>query len=232
MLSKHQANKLAMEKRTLKLLNSNLAKYPNVPALKDAAADLASTISQIEAKSAEKGDATIGKTDAKNLAESELINAILPVAGACHSLASREKDLVMMKKTALNRTMLERMRDEDLESEAKSIFDIASSRAEEVASRGATAERLTNLTAKTAAYKESRGEQKMGVPRRKGAAKTLDDLFKESDRLLHDEIDHLMENLADTEPQFYTEYHAARRIDDLGVRHRPENDNSPAPPAK
>ncbi len=64
---------------------------------------------------------------------------------------------------------------------------------------------------------------------RKGAEKSLEDLFKESDRILHDEIDHLMESFAVSDPEFYTEYHAARRIDEIGVRHESGNNPTPTP---
>ncbi|OYV87317.1 MAG: hypothetical protein B7Z63_02555 [Ignavibacteriae bacterium 37-53-5] len=234
MLNKHQQNDLSMRERVLKLLKDNLTKFPKMPEMPVAVNELDSLVSQIQSKSAEKGNATSGKTDAKIEAENELITNLLQVGGSIRGLASKEKDFPTKEKVSFRRSGLERMRDEELLIKASSVYYIASARAADLVSRGVTAEKLELLKSRTAAFKSALGAQGTSIPQRKGASKSIVELFKESARLLNDEIDGMMEHMQDEYPQFYAEYDSARQIRDLGMRHRPDEppkNQGQAPPA-
>ncbi len=229
MLTKSQSNVLSMEQRTLELLKDNLDIVSSVPALADTITELETLTVQIEAKSNEKSEATTGKTDNKLQAEADVVKAILPVAGALHSFASKKSDIPLMEKTAVHKSRLEHMRDEDLSTKAKSISDLAAANSADIVPDRTSAAKVAALDTKRKAFDDARGAQSTSIPQRQGAGKSLVDLFKETGRLLHDEIDELMKNLTDDYPQLYTEYEKARQITDLGVRHNPSASSGQVP---
>ena len=236
MLDKHQQNDLSRDERTLALLKENLSRFNGVPRMAAALEELESGLGQIHQKSSEKETATAGKTKAKNNAESRLILIMMRVGGAVRGYASAIGDRPMYEATSFTRTDLGKLRDQELLTKARSLLKLATPIAAQLAERGIDAAALTLLETRTAEYDAALGEQMIGIPKRQGASKNVDELFKETSRLLVDEIDGMMEAMEETDPEFYSAYLNARQIKDLGLRHRPDDDSQgdqpPAPPPK
>lgn len=231
MLEKRQENKLSSHEDVLEILSTNRDKCLSIPVLDAAVTELGSLVAQIKVKAGEKADATAGKTEAKNRAEEQLINSLTMVCGSLRGLARKEKDDTLMEKVSMSRSAYERMRDQELVIKAGSIAELADSRAADLADRGTTAEKLAALKLRIENYKSALSAQGGSVAQRQGASKSVADLFRDTDELLQDEIDGLMEHMQEDYPQFYAEYHLARQIKDLGIRHSPateEPENAPA----
>ena len=184
-------------------------------------------VGKIKVKAGEKAEATSGKTAAKYLAEDELIMAVMPVAGSLVIFGRRTNDMTLKEKAAVTESGLRKMRDTELSTKARSIYELAASRAVDLEPIGVTAAKLTALKGKIDSYDEKSMARESSVSERMGASQSLVDLFKEADGLLDEEIDGFMEHLRGDYPQFYNEYFAARQIKDVGTRHRPAE---PAPP--
>ena len=231
MLNKHQQNDLSSDERTLALLKKSLSKFDGLPRMSAAVGELEAGLGQIHQKSSEKETATEGKTKAKNEAERWLILIMMRIGGAARGYASAIGDRPMYEAVSFTRTDLGKLRDQDLLTKARSLLKLATPIAGELAERGIDAEALTLLGTRTAEYEAALGEQMIGIPKRQGASKNVDELFKETSRLLDDEIDGMMEAMEETDPEFYAAYLNARQIKDLGLRHRPDDGDQVDQPA-
>lgn len=229
-LNKHQDNRLARDQRVLALLKKNTALFVKVPRLVEVTTELETVIGSITRLAGVKDSATSGTAEAKNNAETDLVNSLMKVGGSLRSLARLDKDASMKEQASLRRSRLSRMRAPQLSIKAESIFELATANAEKLTAHGTSAESLAALRSKIDAFDEAVGMQGTGMAKQVGATENLPDLFKDADEILHEEINGLVENLRDDYPDFYAQYNSAKEIKDLGLRHNPPPDDPEKPP--
>lgn len=127
----------------------------------------------------------------------------------------------MKQKASLNGARLSQMSAREISIKAESILALATANAEQLVSRGTSAESLAGLRSKIDSFDKAVGMQGTGLAKQVGATESLPDLFKKADEILHEELNGLVENLRDDYPDFYAQYNAAKEIKDLGTRHNP-----------
>ncbi len=124
------------------------------------------------------------------------------------------------------------MRAQELSIKAEMIYALGTANAADLLPRGVDAARLASLRTSIDNFDKSVGMQGTGLAKQVSATKSVNDLLKEADELIHEEINGLVENLREDYPDFCVQYEAARQIKDLGTRHNPPDENPPpTPPA-
>ncbi len=93
---------------------------------------------------------------------------------------------------------------------------------------GITAPMIAALETKVNKFDSSLGAREVGSNVSSFAFEQLDVMFKETDTLLKEQMDKIMVNFQDSDPQFYGEYVNCREIIDLG--HRFKKPETPIPP--
>ena len=222
-MTKSEENKLSMLEAVYALLQGNTDKTATIPAFAEGETGLQTLIQKIKDTNSQFKNLAAGKTATKHAAEDSLVEAVLEVS-------RRNKDEELKVKAGINISDLRGMRDTELAGKCQDIATAAADMADELVNYGITADKLTELNNKIAAYQTALGAQESGLAERTAARQALSDLFKQTDELLKEELDSLMELFRNSETDFYNQYQAARVIRDLGIRHGTNTD--PAQPSQ
>lgn len=221
-------NKLTMYEAVKTVLANNSAITGTIAALATAITSFTGFIDQIKAKEIERNSATQGNAQNKNDARELLKDEMMAVCGAIFSLGETTSDNTLKAEGNVSRSELSQMRDTALVTKAQTIKGVADANAAALVPFGVSAADITSLETRTTTFNGLIGVRVAGSSIQGAAGAQVEALFKKADKVLVNQIDKLMENFAKSETQFYDEYHLARQIIDLGVRH--EEPTPPTPP--
>lgn len=229
-MNARQENKIGMGRSSRNVLVSHDTLVATRPALIVARIGLIQTISSIETIAAAQMVSTKGATADKAAARVVLAGVVMHVAGACAARALLINDHTLLEQVDVVRSDLLYGRDSIPVEIAIRVQDAAAAMLPALAEYGVDAAKLTELATKLGTY-----QAKLPAPRDMTAfihAKTveLESAFVTLDEVLA-RCDKLMETFAESDPVFFTEYHAAREIvDNPGGVPEPEPASPPPPP--
>ncbi|HVN48033.1 MAG TPA: hypothetical protein VMU30_04345 [Bacteroidota bacterium] len=123
------------------------------------------------------------------------------------------------------RTLLRKLRDTALPDKAEEIAKLADANMPALAAANITADTITALRAKAAAYLDAIGARESSMGKRKGARTSMEEDFDEMDEILDEELDPAMELVRTSNPEFYNAYYALRPVKNTGVRHEKKDDS-------
>ncbi|MGD0036558.1 MAG: hypothetical protein ABSC53_04610 [Bacteroidota bacterium] len=212
----NQKNKLRMTKAVIAKLSANSAELAQVPAIAPALAKLSQCVQSIETKETERGDQSTGKLEVRDEAEDILVEALVQVSSSLTAFASSSNDTELYEKAKIKKSVLHRLRDEELLLKAKSILALAQQYAVQLVPFGTTAEIITSFDQAIASFQTAAANVDTSFSGRSGARLSVNEAFDESDIILKDQLDNLMESVKKIDPQLYNEYKIARVIHDLG----------------
>jgi hypothetical protein len=229
LMNKNQENKLTMYEAVNTLLSDNGTIVSSVAAMQTAATALADVIQRIKDKGREKSTATAGKTQTKHDAEDALVAATLEVASALFSYARKIKNNELKEIADITETKLRRLRDTELGARATTIYKRANAEVANLADYSITTQKIADLQTRITEYVAAMGKRESSIAERSGATQALAGLFDETDELLYDDLDRLMETVRNTETEFYNKYFAARVIKDIGLGRGEATPTQPTP---
>lgn len=131
----------------------------------------------------------------------------------------------------VTKTVLVKLRENDLVIKALAIKDALTANAALLADYLITPEKITNLANSITDFQNAADTKDTGFVNRVAAREKLDKLFDEADDLLLDQMDGMMEVFKNTDTDFYNAYFSARVIKDLGTRKVVKETPAPANPA-
>ena len=219
-MTSYHSNKLAMYTTTLGLLKSSEEKTASVPAFAATQEKFDDLVTQIKTKDKERLGKTTGKSAAKDEAEDALVTATVMIASALVAYARKIGNTQLKEKARVSESYLRRVRSNEQVNIAKLTYDLALANAEGLVEFSVTPTMLADFKSRIAAYEAAIEDLGTGLAARVGARTALGDLFIQADDLLKEEVDSLMELLRLKEPELYNDYHAARVIKDIGIRHK------------
>ncbi len=225
-MTKAEENKFSAYRVVISVLDENQSVVSTLPALISAVTNFKSLVSDISVRDMEFTTSTKGKTKAKNLVEDELLNVVIPLADSLYAYASRNKIEEIKAKSKVTRNGLEKLRDTDLISKARSIYGLLDTNIAVLADFGITSTKVTDLLNKIVEYEAALSVKDTSFATKSATRQTLSQLFDQADFVLKTEIDALMENFKAGNKMFYDQYRSARVIKDLGLGH----DEGPTPP--
>jgi hypothetical protein len=197
------------------LLDSNGPIVGTIPVFVTKASDLKLHIDNVHGKDLERQGALTGKAQDKYDAEDKLIAATILVAGPMFTYGSDNNLNDVMEAASVTRSQLRSIRDTELSVRCKQVRDMANTHAAALVSYGVTAAMIAEIVIQKTAFETALGERESATAQRSGAIVTLKGLFKDGMKTL-EQMDGLVETFNMTEPQFFSEYHFARVIRDLG----------------
>ncbi len=228
-MTKAEENKFSAYRVVISVLDGNQSIVSRLPALISAVTNFKSLVSDISVRDMEFITSTKGKTKAKNLVEDELLNVVIPLADSLYAYASRNKIEDIKAKSKVTRNGLEKLRDTDLISKARSIYGLLDTNIAVLADFGITSTKVTDLLNKIVEYEAALSVKDTSFATKSATRKTLSQLFDQADLILKTEIDTLMENFKADNKMFYDQYWSAREIKDLGLGYK-DNPTPPTPP--
>ncbi len=164
-----------------------------------------------------------GLTELKQSAEDELVEAIYTLSRALKPYAKSTNRPDIMELANVEVYELERMRDTDLLAHCRAVVKKANEVASDLTKYNVTPEELAGVQSKIDAFEKSLKAQGGGMAIQTSEYSSMLDALKTVKEDL-DEVDDLIERIRKENPKFCAAYEAARRVKELGTRHRPPSD--------
>ena len=153
----------------------------------------------------------------------ELAQLAAEVCGATLSYAEKAGNERLAAKLNIPATELSSGKDSVIVSNCRNIHKAASSVVDELGEFKVTAPKLKALKQKTDDYKKLSTMPRQAAASRKAATRRIPVVLRQASRLLRKRLDPLMVPFKATEPEFYAQYKAARRIVQPGTGESAEN---------
>jgi hypothetical protein len=218
-MKKSFLNKLMMIKAVLSYLGLHNLVWNTVPDIVSDVDALQALSDEIDVTRQEAGNDLTGLTDHKEAEKKKLNGMTFTLAAALAAMAERTGNEALLSNVDFSRSELEDQRDEDQELTARNIAALARENLAALSTGGTTEADITALEAQTDVFREYLPVHRVSVAERKAANEKLNELFKESNRLLKMRLDKMMVRYELSDPDFYAGYVNARIIVDYGVRH-------------
>lgn len=216
-MTKKQAAKLNMYKAVLNVLIANAAIVATIPILVTLEAELVTLIQDMEAYGETQEDADDGVTDDKETKRLNVCRKSADIAGLLFSFATNTGNTLLAGQMKITYSDLIKTKDAQLGERCRFIHTTGTTNQVAALPYGVTVARLAALDAAIIAF-----EAKSTAPRDaevliSAATEGLVVKEKDTDTLLDDKIDPLIEVFKEDEPDFYNQYNAARTIVDPGA---------------
>lgn len=165
---------------------------------------------------------TTGITKDKQKQEAEMIAKTLLVSSNLFAYASMADNQGLKSRVDCSPSILKRMPDTELKNQCSMVLKAGYEFADALVDFGTSVEDLKALGKEITDYENILAAPREAVATKSTATAKLDELFAQADKVLKEQIDKMMTLFQVKTPDFYREYHNARKIIDLGVRHRKE----------
>ncbi|MBI3417270.1 MAG: hypothetical protein HY043_18420 [Verrucomicrobia bacterium] len=192
--------------------------WDDIPAFTDSVDKLDAKITQINQQSqiAENGS---GAADAKKLARATLCKSVCEVMGAVQVYAAKNADAELGAKVGYAPSKVVAGKITEVIARCRTIWTAANDNADALTDLGITAAKLTALKKAIDAFDKLKNAPREDQSERSAAGKLLPVAIGEAVAILGDELDGLMPQFQDANPNFYNGYFAARVVVDLRGGH-------------
>jgi hypothetical protein len=148
-----------------------------------------------------------------------LIKIAFKMASGLTAFASRNGNIELKSKIDYSEAELIDLRQNKLLEAANEIYALALMHQSAIIPFGIEPTDLEQLKGLIEQFRLNIPEARNVVGSRQSAGKSMRQLFSQSDMLLEDQLDRMIEKYRSSNPDFYEEYKIARMIVDYGIRH-------------
>ena len=201
-----------MYRATDLVLDKFVGLYSEHAELIEACLKLKSQISLIDAQQQVQVVDNTGLTQTKTVWRNGLIDIALKFIKALMALATVQKDTDLLTKVSYKKSDLTRLSDPILFDVVALLFSLATSRSEQISRFFITSDDFALMESTLGGFKASIPQKRLSTTVSKSSTKQLVEVFKETDHLLKDVIDVLVNPFEYQYPDFVSEYRNARII--------------------
>lgn len=214
-MTDREENKLNMYRAVLNLLQENEEKTGAIPAFTTVTTALDEAIKNIEKQHTAHQTVAKGTAQQKEKFEEQLIDSLVTLAGVLYVYAVQQKNEELKTIVKVTESQLKRMRDNELLARAHTIYERAQTLQAELADYGIGEARLNDVSSQIGDYGAALGKRETVSAEKTAARQALSDAFEQTDNVLYEMLDPLMETYRTGERDFYNAYQSARVIKDL-----------------
>ncbi len=213
-----QENKLTMYLAVKTVCDRNTTTWQTLPAFADAYTEFGTNVANIQALVQNQSVDSTGLTADKDQLRKTMATAAVTIALAVNAYARKTKNHDLAAKTNVSVSTYLEGRDTLAAPNALNIHASATAVLANLGPYGVTAAKLTDLKAKIDAYAASISKPRDAVSSGSTATRQLSAAFKAADAVLNEQMDALLPQFAESNPQFTQDYQNARIIVDTGAR--------------
>jgi len=225
-MNARQESKLNMFRTVEKHVDDNPSVVAAVPAFQTAFTKFKTKIARIIDTEQQKDVNLTGISADKQVSKQQLCERATDVAQIVSAFASATGDNTLKQEVNFSLTALQKTRDDQLAPRCQNIHDRAQTNLAALADYGITAAMLANLQTAIQSYAARAPQPRAAVSNRKTLQANLENLFKEADEILTDQMDDLVPALKTAHPDWVQTYQSAREILDP-----PSKSKTPTDPA-
>lgn len=227
-----QNNRIRMFKATNVVLEENEAAWTSMAPFATAVQKFKDKIAAIDLTAQRQETATAGATLDRTSVRDTLEDVLFLASEALGVLAHAANDNQLRALTDLRPSALQRMSDEELANLAHSIVGQTTGRTADLAALQVSAANLTELNQALADFEESKSAPRAAIANRMAHTESLAEQIRETNSILRDELDRMVNLFRRSHPDFLAAYRGARVIVDLPATHKRSNGGAnPPPPA-
>lgn len=221
-----KTNKFSMYKTVQKFGSQEAASFTAVPIIATTFADLNTLIGQVGKAAKQQGAKTKGITLSKAQQKKQMAELAVVVSGTVSAFATKTGNQEL--KSAMQYTFSEvnKQTDADSATTCDLIYDKALPFLPDLADYGLTTSTLADFRACIDTFEDLIGKRRGSVGTKTAATQDLDELFAQTDTLLKEVLDKLLQPFKSSNPNLYNQYLSARQVIDLGGRSKPDDLNA------
>lgn len=229
-MTNRQFNKLKMCGAVISVLQTFASLIQTIPAFQAVFTKFQNYYNAILIKSNLQQTSSLGKTEARDLARSELTKVLFIVMKGLKLYSKSQNDMETQNLCSAALSDLDYMRDIEFKNRASLILEKALPVKTNLVQYGIEESKITELESKITSFSNSLDVLNGGEAGKISATSNIQTLFKEMDALLK-EIDDYADIFDDKDPNFRSVYDAARVIKDLGTSHEKKEEVKEPQPA-
>jgi predicted peroxiredoxin len=214
-MTKREENKLTMYKAVSGMLKNNKAKTETVPAFKTVEEQFTQAVENIEIKHGKHQSVAKGAAQQKGVDEDELVDGIVTLGSLLYVLAVQKGDRTLQEAAKVTESQLKQMRDAELLSRARTVFEKAEANKSELTNYGIDEAKLSAIKTQIDKYAGALEGTEAVAAEKTATRQSLSRAFDQADHVLYNMIDPLMEIFRSSDSDIYNQYFSARVIKDL-----------------
>jgi hypothetical protein len=222
-------NRVTMFKTVDSHLDDNNSIWSVMPQMQTSVTKLKSKLVAID-RTAQLQELPSGAADDKEAARDALEDVLFLTCEALAVLAHTGNDHELLALVAVRPSTLSRFNDEELSNRAASVLAEANARKTALAALNVTQANLDELTQALERFNTSKTSPRTATAAKKVQTASLAGLVRETNSILRNETDKLVNLFVRTNPEFVAGYRAARVIVDRGIRHTKKKTGDVGPP--
>lgn len=229
-MTKRQEAKLGMYEAILALCTQNGVIVALILAFSNAVAELADIVKEIK-KVAQVQTKKGSGSENKKTDQDTLCDLIKSMADAVYAYATKIGDGVLRQSVKYSLSELKNLKDEQLPTTSKEIYDIAKPLAAELADFGVVTQDFTDIENALTSYGNTVTDPSTVIGHKKTATSNLSDLYKAADTVLKTIMDKTIGKFKKNNPDFFKDYKNLRAIKDAPTKHKPKPGETPVNPS-
>lgn len=225
-MTNQQINKLMMYRPLDEFLSTNAAIVGRIEGFQECVALFSANVRAIERAAEVQVGATTGKTDVKVQAEETLIDQMVIAGASLRAYARRNNLLETERRAVAERWPLRQLRDVELLTRARILLEEVNTHAASLGRFGLDEAACARYRAAVDTFAKAMDIRENSVADRKVARTDLRSLYLETDRILAEELDPMIEHFRDSDPAFYDGFRHLRVTKALGARRKTNGDTA------
>jgi hypothetical protein len=217
-MTKRQHNWTQMLATVLVLLEENVAKFTELPAILTEMTRLREIKAKIEEALKLQTNATAGTSDATAEAKEALLELLHIIRYSLNSLARKTGKAQLRAIVNHTPSQLRHLRISTLLTVAGTVLEEAIPVLSELAVYGVNVETTDSLKVAIEQFSECSTIGSNSVSKRVGAGASIEDLIDEANDILTEDVDKLLDRFRVTDVSFFNSYNSARKVRLTGIR--------------
>lgn len=212
-MNKEQGNHFQMHLNVQGYMDEQTVVWSKIPRIVSYKNDFDALLTRIS-EVAELAQSTVAVTERKNILKKGIGAKCAILSGAMQAFAYEKGDMDLVKKVSITRSVIEKMKEQDIDASVKSMLNLLRKNLEELADYGVNEQMAIELETTLEDFNALIGKPRTLMNKKYVALDTLDKLFTETNELLKNKMDKLMLMFKETENGFYDGYERSRVIVD------------------
>ncbi len=188
---------------------------------KNAFDELKPIITNIKTAAQVSSAVTSGITQGKNTSKEDLSQTASRIAGQMFAYAAKTGNVELKAAADFSASDLLRLKDGELAIRCQEIHDQAVAKKDVLADYGVTAAKLADLQTAINEYAQKVTKPRDAITNRKVVKANIKTMFTQANAVFTEQLDRLINDYADTHPDFVADYKAKRKIVDPKTKSKP-----------
>ena len=219
-MNKKQVAKLNMSIAVKKLCDKNQDIIDTVPAFADVFLEFSKMLENLISNATETTKKIQGITEEKRFAKTELARQTVSIASVLFVYAIKNSNLILKDAARLSMSLLKKLPDNELPMVCNNFAKVAKENLAEATSFGLTQAKINVLEGMIKDYTVSVPDPRMAISQRKTYNKNVEAAIKQINNILSNQMDRLIINLQEENPDFVSNYFSDRMVINTAIRHR------------